>query len=109
MEIAKGISDADEHCVIAVIQADVAATVARDCRGLIVEAAARLRRFCDRDDYLTRVVDDVQQRLHDEFIDTTWPACPEHPSHPLWFDGENWYCEQSGTVVAPLGQLRRPA
>jgi hypothetical protein len=45
----------------------------------------------------------VQQRLHDEFIDTTWPACPEHPSHPLWFDGENWYCEQSGTVVAPLG------
>jgi hypothetical protein len=39
--------------------------------------------------FADRLVQDVQQALHDEFVDITWPACPHHPNHPLWFkDGE---------------------
>src|SRR5215203_4696310 len=33
-----------------------------------------------------KVVEDFQQLVHDEFIDTTWPACPLHHRHPLDFD-----------------------
>jgi hypothetical protein len=37
--------------------------------------------------FIGGVVDDVQQYIHDTFIDTTWPACPRHPNHPLWLRG----------------------
>jgi hypothetical protein len=43
----------------------------------------------DPADFEQRVVDDVQQFVHDSFADTSWPACPEHPTHPLWFS-EGW-------------------
>jgi hypothetical protein len=50
----------------------------------------------------------------------TWPACPDHPTHPLWLKrrGEDaptaaetdwgdpaWTCTRSGAVVAELGRL----
>jgi hypothetical protein len=55
------------------------------------------------------VVDDVQQWLHDAFVDTSWPTCPDHPNHPLWYSDGAWKCDESGRLVAPLGGLRRTA
>ena len=60
------------------------------------------------------VVDGLQQTAHDLFWDTTWPACPSHPHHPLWYDDdrEAWCCEQDASVCVPLGGLtsiRSPA
>jgi hypothetical protein len=50
-------------------------------------------------------VDDLQQYLHDSFADTTWPRCPDHPNHPLWYADKWWKCEQSGRRVSRLGTL----
>jgi hypothetical protein len=49
----------------------------------------------------------VQQCVHDTFVDTSWPACPEHSNHPLWYVEGWWSCKRSGARVAPLGGLRR--
>lgn len=50
----------------------------------------------------------------------TWPACPDHPAHPLWLkrSGEDdpntdqadwhdpaWTCTRTGVVIAELGEL----
>lgn len=53
------------------------------------------------------VVDGLQEAAHDLFWDTTWPACPVHPRHPLWYDEirRAWCCKQDPAVVAPLGCL----
>jgi hypothetical protein len=56
------------------------------------------------DAYLV-VVEDVQQRLQDEFVDTTWPACPRHPNHPLNFVDGVWHCPQDGAEAPSLGEL----
>ena len=55
------------------------------------------------------VAEGIQQYLHDTFVDTTWPACPEHHNHPLFLhmlpDGSlMWECETS-TFAKPLGGL----
>jgi hypothetical protein len=50
-------------------------------------------------------VNDVQQYFHDTFVDTTWPACPRHPRHPLWYRAGSWWCVQDGVAVASLGEL----
>jgi hypothetical protein len=57
--------------------------------------------------FAVMVAEDVQQHLHDTFVDTTWPACPLHPRHPLWLDHDRavWRCAQAGVDVAALGSL----
>jgi hypothetical protein len=49
----------------------------------------------------------VQQELHDSFVDTSWPQCPEHSNHPLWYWSGWWQCRESGARIAPLGGLTR--
>jgi hypothetical protein len=39
----------------------------------------------DLDDFEQRVVDDVQQWLHDSFVDTRWPQCRSSKSSALVF------------------------
>ena len=54
------------------------------------------------------LAESVQQRLHDDRVDTSWPACPEHPRHPLWLSGTLpalWTCPATGRTVCPLGHL----
>src|SRR5262245_43379682 len=53
------------------------------------------------------IVDGLQQAAHDLHWDTTWPTCPRHLRHPLWFDQdrEAWVCRQDGSTVAALGGL----
>ena len=52
-----------------------------------------------------RLVDDFQQRMHDEFIDVSWPPCPRHRDHPLWLSDGVWRCSRDGVTVAALGEL----
>ena len=101
------VTDVDEARLVQRLRHDVAATIGAGYEDLIQYAAAHLRTFRDDpDDYIDKVVEDVQQEFHDLFIDTTWPACPFHPHHPLWLHNEQWMCEQTQTPVAPLGGLR---
>ena len=53
--------------------------------------------------FIQWLVDAVQQYVHDTFVDTTWPACPRHPNHPLWFHDDAWWCESER--VATFGSL----
>ena len=53
-------------------------------------------------------MDDFQQQIHDEHIDTTWPACPRHPNHPLNYSSlsDAWCCPRDGAVISRLGEVR---
>lgn len=106
-EASSGVSAEDEDRVVALIRADVEATIGVGYDDPIVEAAARHRLLYVGDPvgYVGEVVDDVQQYLHDAFVDTTWPACPHHPNHPLWFSHGWWRCESIGEPIARLGSL----
>ena len=66
------------------------------------QSPAEVQRAFDR-----AVVDGLQQTAHDLFWDTTWPACPVHGRHPLWFDEERqvWCCARKPDVALPLGSL----
>jgi hypothetical protein len=72
----------------------------------VVRLAANVRALDTHVDFAQKLVDDVQEELHDTFVDTTWPACPRHLSHPLWYRDGSWYCERDGIAVAVLGGLR---
>lgn len=59
----------------------------------------------------------LQQDLHDTFVDTSWPTCPEHGLHPMWvdlwteLDGPdeiNWRCPSNPSLAIPLGALPPP-
>ena len=100
------VSDADEKRVVTLQSRDVASTLGAGYEELVGSAAARMREFEEHLDlYEYRVVEDVQQHFHDCFIDTTWPACPRHPNHPMWFH-EDGYWHAHGKPVAKLGELR---
>ena len=90
--------------LVARLERDVTRTVGDAHRGLVQDTAARVRqlKIADRD---AKIVDDVQQALHDEFVDTTWPTCPRHNRHPLWYRDGAWWCEQDAVRVAVLGEL----
>lgn len=57
--------------------------------------------------FAIKLGDDVQQYFHDRFVDTTWPACPDHPNHPLDFKGEpmTWTCPTTHESKCSLGNL----
>lgn len=90
------------------LERDVVATVGASYRHLVHEAAANVREL-DTDDNGEKVVEEVQQYFHDSFVDSTWPACPRHVTHPLWYREGAWWCEQDAISVARLGELSRVA
>ena len=54
------------------------------------------------------VAQDVQQHMHDDRIDTSWPRCPDHPRHPLRLSETLpavWSCPLTGRPVCALGEL----
>jgi hypothetical protein len=65
-------------------------------------SVADAQRFYDRE-----VVHHFQQAVHDLRLDTTWPACPRHPNHPLEYREHHgaWCCPRDGVPVAALGSL----
>jgi hypothetical protein len=104
------ISQEDADRVARLLEHDLVETIGRGHEPAVAEAVARIRLFSeDPADFEQRVVEEVQQLLHDCFVDTSWPACSEHPNHPLWYSDGWWGCERSGRRVAPLGGLRRAA
>lgn len=67
-----------------------------------------LRRTDPREDlafFTGLLVDEFQQCVHDEFVDVSWPRCPRHPHHPLWFEGGEWRCKKDNAPLAKLGEL----
>ena len=85
------------------LEMDVAATIGGNHSKEIAAVAWPVRVFADTpDEYEQRVVDDLQQWFHDAFFDTSWPNCPDHPHHPLWFSHGWWRCEESERRVAKL-------
>lgn len=97
-------SDLDEAAVVDLLGRDVVSTLGTEHLELVRTTARHHRQFAkNRDSYIERVVEDVQQYFHDCFIDTTWPACPVHPNHPMWFRSGWWLAD--GRPVAKLGEL----
>lgn len=90
--------------VVPLLERDVSRTVGESYRDLVQVMAANVRAL-DRDDFDDKVVEDVQQYFHDTFVDTTWPACPRHTNHPLWYRNGAWWCETDGVALARLGEL----
>ena len=107
-EASSPVSAADEERVVSLLLADVRVTIGGGYEAPIVEVAARRRLYAaDGTAYVGEVVDHVQQFFHDTFVDTTWPICPHHPNHPLWFSDGWWRCESMIDPVAPLGALSK--
>jgi hypothetical protein len=100
------VSDTDEARVVRLLLQDVATTIGSGHEPIVEQAAARVRLFStDPADFEQKVVDDVQQYFHDAFVNTTWPQCPDHPNHPLWYCANRWRCERAGKAIAALGAL----
>jgi hypothetical protein len=101
------ISEVEERRVTALLCADAEATVGSGYEHAIAAAAARRRDYSYGPTapatYADDVADDVQQRMHDEFIDTSWPSCPRHPKIPMGSHQGDWCCD--GDPIAPLGAL----
>jgi hypothetical protein len=97
----------DQQRVARLLIQDLASTTGNGHEAIVHRHAQNGRAFNrDAETYIQQLVDDVQQQLHDEFIDTTWPRCPRHHRHPLWFQDGWWHCEQDHVAVARLGELR---
>ena len=86
---------------------DVVATLGESYAALVHDEVLRLQQFIAAADpwFLQKLIEDVQQRVHDEFVDTTWPTCPRHANHPLWFKEGWWWCEAENARLAELGSL----
>ena len=101
--------DAEVQRFVSILLQDTRATVGPVHDSIVTSNAERLRAFFPEPDrFLDELVDQVQQQIHDEFIDTTWPTCPRHPNHPLWFEDGKWMCDRDGMAIAELGGLRTP-
>jgi hypothetical protein len=83
---------------------DVRATLGEQHVPVVWSFAGQARRL-DIHDPSSKCIEDVQQYFQDTFVDTTWPACPRHPNHPLNFEEGAWRCPRDLTAVARLGEL----
>jgi hypothetical protein len=90
--------------VVDLLQRDLVRTIGEAHRVLVVKTVERVGQL-DIADPGAKIVDDVQQALHDTFVDTSWPACPRHARHPLWFREGAWWCEHDAVAIARLGEL----
>jgi len=103
------ITDADEARVIELILRDVVATLGDGHERMVRHYAQWAREYAtDWNDYVDRVVEQVQEEIHDLFIDTVWPQCPLHPHHPLWLHIDHWACTTARVDIAALGALGSP-
>lgn len=85
---------------------DVVATLGETHRATVVDRANEVRAL-DLDDASTKLVDDIQQYIHDSHVHTTWPQCPAHDNHPLWYSAGEWRCSQPDGPRISLGSLAR--
>jgi hypothetical protein len=90
--------------VVPLLQRDVRATLGDAHRQLIEDIAADVKEL-DVEGKAEKLVNDVQQHFHDTFVNTAWPVCPKHATHPLWYRDGSWWCVQDGIAIARLGNL----
>jgi hypothetical protein len=90
--------------ILARLERDVRSTIGGVHVHLVAEIAARAETL-EIGDIEGKVIEDVQQVIHDTFVSATWPACPLHLQHPLWFRDGAWWCDLSSVRVASLGDL----
>lgn len=95
---------ADLTEVVRLLERDVRATLGDPHRELIEGVVADVQEL-DVDGKAEKVVNDVQQYFHDTAADPTWPTCPRHTNHPLWYRDGSWWCVQDGVAIAQLGSL----
>ena len=101
------VTDTDQERIVRLLSQDLNATIGPGHAGLAVENASRLREFVDEPaHYVERVVDDTQQDVHDFIIDTTWPRCPRHQRHPLWFRENAGGAKRTG-FASPIWESSR--
>ena len=100
--------DSPFHKTMQLLARDVFATLG-ERHVPVVWSLAKGMQDGDGEDRSRQCIDEVQQYFQDTFVDTTWPACPRHPNHPLDCEGGSWHCPSDGAVIVPLGKLpRRP-
>jgi hypothetical protein len=90
------------------LAADVRATLG-ETHVRVVWSCARDAQSLEVDDASRQLIDNVQQDFQDTFVDTTWPACPRHPNHPLEHADGFWHCPRDHAAIARLGELSRQA
>lgn len=67
----------EERRIVDRLCADIKNTIGANYEPFVVKVAAHIRQFTNNPvDFEQRVVDEVQQYLHDTFVDTSWPRCP---------------------------------
>jgi len=103
-EYLKSAGDSAFDHAVRLLANDVTATLGEQHVPVVWSIAGDVRQL-DYGDPTSKCVEDVQQYFQDTFVDTTWPACPRHPNHPLDFAGGSWRCPRDGVVAAPLGAL----
>jgi hypothetical protein len=85
------------------IAADVKATLGAARLPTVWSFAADAQSL-DPDHAAWQFIENVQQYFQDTFVDTTWPACPRHPNHPMNHTDGFWCCPRDG-ALARLGEL----
>ena len=93
----------DERAV-AKLELDVVHTLGDEHRP-IVRAQRDNVRLCRLPGGTRKVIEDVQQYIHDTHLHTSWPPCPRHCKHPLWYRDGGWWCERDHVRIANLGML----
>lgn len=90
---------------VPLLERDVLATLGERYRQTVRDAAAFIKDN-DLPRHASSLVQRVQQEFHDTFIDTTWPACPLHHRHPVWYHDDGlWGCENDRVAICKLGEL----
>jgi hypothetical protein len=102
------VSDASDESVARLLARDVAATLGASHENRVEFFASSSLGYLDEADpwYAQHLIDEVQQYFHDTRVDTSWPACPRHSDHPLWFKDGWWWCERDAVAVSKLGDLK---
>jgi len=90
---------------LSLLEQDIASTIGEAYRYSVGTAAENARQFASAEDFIEKVVEDMQQMFMDTFVDTTWPSCLRHPNHPLWFHDDAWHCDRDGVALTELGGL----
>ena|SRR5688500_18891608 len=90
--------------VLPLLQRDVRTTVGHAHVQLVQDIARDVQEL-DVEYKAEKLVEDVQQHFHDTGVDPTWPSCPIHSQHPLWYRDGAWWCAKDGVAVTKLGEL----
>ncbi len=85
------------------VSRDVASTIGPGLDDHIRTVAEDMTMWPDASTYEEEFVSQVQQVIHDLRIDVSWPRCPKHADHPMWYSKGWWHAD--GSPYARLGEL----